>query len=72
MGEELKALVIPTEAANPPDEAELVTWCRDRLAHYKCPRTADIVEDLGRTTMGKIDKRALRAPYWHAQTQEGA
>jgi long-chain acyl-CoA synthetase len=41
-----------------------MAWCRERLSHYKCPRTVDIVDDLGRTTMGKINKRKLRAPYW--------
>ncbi|MDH3643072.1 MAG: AMP-binding protein [Gammaproteobacteria bacterium] len=64
MGEELKALVIPTDAAAAPDAQMLIDWCRDRLSHYKCPRTLEIVDDLGRTTMGKINKRKLRAPYW--------
>ena len=64
MGEELKALVVPEDPANPPDAAELIAWCRARLSHYKCPRSVDIVESVGRNTMGKINKRALRAPYW--------
>jgi long-chain acyl-CoA synthetase len=64
MGEEMKALVIAADAANPPDPTELLAWCRDRLSHYKCPRSAEFVNDLGRNTMGKINKRALRAPYW--------
>jgi acyl-CoA synthetase (AMP-forming)/AMP-acid ligase II len=65
MGEEVKALVVPADPSAPPDPAELVAWCRDRLASYKCPRSVDVVDDIGRTTMGKINKRALRAPYWH-------
>jgi acyl-CoA synthetase (AMP-forming)/AMP-acid ligase II len=64
MGEELKALVIPRDPASPPDPDDVMAWCRERLSHYKCPRTVDIVDDLGRTTMGKINKRKLRAPYW--------
>jgi long-chain acyl-CoA synthetase len=64
MGESLKALVIPTDAANPPDGAQLITWCRERLSAYKCPRSVDIVDTVGRNTMGKINKRKLRAPYW--------
>jgi long-chain acyl-CoA synthetase len=64
MGEEMKALVVLLDPANPPTPAELLMWCRDRLSHYKCPRTLDFVEDLGRNTMGKINKRVLRAPYW--------
>jgi len=65
MGEQMKALVIPVDAATAPDPSELLSWCRERLSHYKCPRSLDYVADLGRTTMGKINKRALRAPYWN-------
>jgi long-chain acyl-CoA synthetase len=64
MGEELRALVVPVDPASPPDPAELVAFCRERLSHYKCPRTVEIVADLGRNSMGKINKRALRRPYW--------
>ena len=64
MGEELKALVIPGEDVGQPSSDELIAWCRERLSHYKCPRTLDFVNDLGRNTMGKINKRKLRAPYW--------
>ncbi len=64
MGEELKALAIPKDPAKSPDAAEVIGWCRERLSHYKCPRSLEWVADLGRTTMGKINKRKLRAPYW--------
>jgi long-chain acyl-CoA synthetase len=64
MGEELKALVIPRDRDNPPNAAELLAWVRERLSHYKCPRSVEFVDDLGRNTMGKINKRKLRAPYW--------
>ncbi len=67
MGEELKALVIARNASAPPSGAELLAFCRERLSHYKCPRSVDIVEDLGRNTMGKVNKRTLRAPYWVGQ-----
>jgi long-chain acyl-CoA synthetase len=64
MGEQLKALVIAADAAAPPDPQQLIAFCRERLSHYKCPRSVDIVDDLGRTAMGKIDKRKLRARFW--------
>ena len=64
MGEQLKALAIPRDPAQVPPGEEAITWCRERLSHYKCPRTFDWVADLGRNTMGKINKRKLRAPYW--------
>jgi long-chain acyl-CoA synthetase len=64
MGEELRALVVPVDPAAPPDPAELIAFCRARLSHYKCPRSVEIVADLGRNSMGKLNKRALRRPYW--------
>lgn len=64
MGEELKALAIAREPGSEPSGEEVIAWCRGRLSHYKCPRTFDWVADLGRNTMGKINKRKLRAPYW--------
>ncbi len=64
MGEELKALVILKDPSAPPDPKEVLAFCRERLSTYKCPRSVEFVTDLGRNTMGKINKRALRAPYW--------
>ena len=64
MGEELKALVMLRDPSSPPDPTAIIGFCRERLSHYKCPRTVEFVDDLGRNTMGKINKRKLRAPYW--------
>ncbi len=41
---------------------------RDRLAHYKCPRTVDFVDALPREDNGKIFKRKLRDEYRAATT----
>ena len=60
MGEEVKALVVPVDPSRPPAPQELIAWCRERLASYKCPRSIDIVASVGRTPMGKINKRQLR------------
>ena len=64
MGEQLKALVIPTDPSKPPPARELLAFCRDRIAHYKAPRSVDFVVDIGRNAMGKVNKRVLRAPFW--------
>ncbi len=64
MGEELKALVIPKDDIENPSGEAVIAWCREKLSHYKCPRTLEFVDDLGRNTMGKINKRKLRSPYW--------
>jgi long-chain acyl-CoA synthetase len=60
MGEKLVALVEPTNPTTPPKERELVAWCRDKIAHYKCPREVRIVDSVNRNAMGKINRRRLR------------
>ena len=57
-------MVIPEDPENPPSEADVIGWIRERISTYKCPRSVEFVQDLGRNTMGKINKRKLRAPYW--------
>jgi acyl-CoA synthetase (AMP-forming)/AMP-acid ligase II len=72
LGEELKMLVELRDGAEPaPSDEELIEWCRERLAHYKCPRTAEIVPSVGRTVMGKLNKRELRRPYWPTERTIG-
>lgn len=62
MGEQLLALVVRNDPGL--TESEVLAYCRDRLSHYKCPRSVEFVETLHRSAVGKINKRALRAPYW--------
>jgi acyl-CoA synthetase (AMP-forming)/AMP-acid ligase II len=64
MGEEVKALIVPKDAAAPPASDELNAFCRERLAGFKCPRSYEIVSDIGRNAMGKVNKRELRRKYW--------
>jgi long-chain acyl-CoA synthetase len=66
LGEEVKAVVQPVDpaAAGPDLSAELIGYCRDRLAHFKCPRTVDFVDELPRYPTGKLYKRLLRDRYW--------
>ena len=71
MGEQLKALVVPVDPSAPPSEDEVLDFCRTRLSSLKCPRSVDVVETIGRTTMGKLNKRALRAPFWSTERTIG-
>jgi acyl-CoA synthetase (AMP-forming)/AMP-acid ligase II len=43
-------------------EAELVAWCRERLAPYKVPKFVEFVDQIPLTAVGKVDKKALRKP----------
>ena len=41
------------------DEDTLKQWCEDRLAEYKCPRIYQFIEELPRTSTGKVIRRKL-------------
>ena len=46
---------------------ELIKWCRERLAGYKCPKTVDVMDALPRNPTGKIVKKDLRKPFWEGR-----
>jgi long-chain acyl-CoA synthetase len=64
-GEEVKAVVEPQAGVQvtPALAVELIAWCRDRLASYKCPRTVDFTASLPRHDNGKLYKQQLRDQY---------
>ncbi len=64
-GEAVKAVVQPAEGVEGTDAlaAELMDFCREHLAHFKCPRSVDFVPELPREDTGKIFKRKLREQY---------
>ena len=59
-GETVVAYVVPA-TGHDLDAAELVAYCRERLASYKYPRTVHVVEDIPKTGSGKVLRRTLRA-----------
>ena len=65
-GEQVKAVVEPGDDvdASPALADELIAFCRDRLAGYKCPRSVDFERALPRTDAGKLYKRRIRDRYW--------
>jgi long-chain acyl-CoA synthetase len=58
-GEKAKAWIVLNEGASL-TEAEVKSWCRDRLAPYKVPAKFEFVDDLPKTQVGKVLRRALR------------
>ncbi len=64
MGEMVKAFVELREADRASDQmaAELIAYCRERLAHYKCPQHVSFVASLPRLESGKLLKRKLLDP----------
>jgi long-chain acyl-CoA synthetase len=71
-GEEVKAVVELRDGYKPSEAlaAELVEFCRAGLAHFKCPRSIDFIDELPRQDNGKIYKRLLRDRYRDAEPSE--
>lgn len=61
MGQRVRAVVQPADpgAAGSALEARLIAHCRERLAHYKCPRAVEFSAELPRTPTGKLLRRLL-------------
>jgi acyl-CoA synthetase (AMP-forming)/AMP-acid ligase II len=68
-GETVKAVVSLKSDAKA-SEGELIGWCKQHLAAFKCPTSVDILESLPRNPTGKILKRELRRPYWEGHDRQ--
>ncbi len=65
MGQSVKGAVQTVDPADATEEfgTELLNWLRERLAHYKCPRSISFEAQLPRTDTGKLYKQDLIAKY---------
>jgi fatty-acyl-CoA synthase len=61
-GEVPKAFVVPRPGASPTEEG-VIAFARERLAHFKCPKSVEFGE-LPKTATGKIQKFKLRDKEW--------
>jgi long-chain acyl-CoA synthetase len=68
MGQEVKAVVQLRDGVAPSDDlaAAIIGYVRERLAHFKAPRSVDFVDELPRSATGKLVKRTLQARYLEA------
>lgn len=68
-GEQIKAVIEAADpaAAGPALAEELLAFCRERLAAFKCPKSIDFTDALPRDPNGKLFKRKLRDPYWRGR-----
>jgi fatty-acyl-CoA synthase len=62
-GEAVKGIVVlkPGQKAT---EDEIIEFCKERMTHYKAPKSIDFIDSLPRTGSGKIHKKGLRDQYW--------
>ena len=65
MGQSVKGVVQTVDPADATEEfgEELMGWLRERLAHYKCPRSVSFEAQLPRTDTGKLYKQELIKKY---------
>lgn len=61
--EAVHAVVALKENAQATEE-EIISFCREQIAHYKAPRSIQFVESLPKNPQGKILKKEIRARYW--------
>jgi acyl-CoA synthetase (AMP-forming)/AMP-acid ligase II len=62
-GELVTALVVTTEGSDL-TESDVISWTKQKLAGYKCPKKVEFRTELARTATGKLQKFKLRAPFW--------
>jgi long-chain acyl-CoA synthetase len=62
-GEAVKAIVVTRSGASP-DPANVIDFCRGKLAGFKIPKSVDFIDALPRNASGKIQKVILRERYW--------
>jgi acyl-CoA synthetase (AMP-forming)/AMP-acid ligase II len=65
-GEVPKAVVVLRPGATIATQ-EVLAWCRERIAAFKCPKTIDVLPELPRNPTGKVLKKDLRKPYWEGR-----
>jgi len=65
-GEEVRACVVLREGHAPDASlaSDILAFVRGRLSSFKCPRGIDFVDELPRTSSGKIQRGLVRARYW--------
>ena len=62
-GEAVTAIVVLKEGEQA-SEGEIIRFCREKMAHFKAPKSVDFVQTLPKTGSGKISKNVLREDYW--------
>jgi long-chain acyl-CoA synthetase len=62
-GEAVKACVVLKPGASCTAD-DIISFCKTRIASYKCPKTVDLIPALPRNPSGKVLRRELREPYW--------
>ena len=68
-GEVPKAIVVKKQGVDVTEES-ILTFAKEQLAGFKCPKSVAWIDALPRNPSGKILKKDLRAPYWEGRTRQ--
>jgi fatty-acyl-CoA synthase len=69
-GETVKALIVRRPGHDDVTEEDVISFCRERMSHYKCPTSIEWRDELARTATGKLQKFKLRSPYWEGRDRQ--
>lgn len=69
-GEIPHAVVVLREGHEDVTEKDIINFCRERMAHFKCPKSVSFINELPKTASGKIQKVVLRQPFWENQERK--
>jgi long-chain acyl-CoA synthetase len=58
-GEEVKSFIVLKDGENASEE-EIIAYCREHLADFKCPKTVAFLDDIPKGPTGKLLKKSLR------------
>ena len=62
-GESIKALIIPKKGSTL-DAKDVIEFCKTRLSGYKKPKSIEFISNIPKNLYGKVDRKALKKPYW--------
>ena len=68
-GESIKALVV-LKNRHRISEEEIISFCKQYMASYKKPKSVEFLDELPKSSYGKILKRELRDKFWEGKVRK--
>ena len=63
------AIITPVPGTDPSQD-DIIAYCTERLAKFKCPTSVTRMETIPRNPSGKVLKTELREPYWEGMNRQ--
>lgn len=65
-GESVRAVVVLQPGASA-TERDIIEFCKERLAGYKCPKRVDFWSELPKSVVGKLLRKDIKAVFWQGR-----